>query len=169
MKKLMLNSAWVALLAATALTACSPKFDWRDFRSNDAPYAVLFPGKPATFTREVNLDGQQVKMTMSAAEVDGTMFAVGSAELPDPAKAALAVQAMRTAMLRNIGGSVTKEGTKDGAFLIEARGSQNGTPMLLYGRFLSHDKRAYQVVVLGREKHFGQETVDTFMSSFKLN
>ncbi|UGQ46979.1 hypothetical protein [Massilia endophytica] len=159
----------IPLLAAAALSACSPKFDWRDYRSSDAPYAVLFPGKPATFSRSVDLDGQQVNMTMSAADIDGTLFAVGSAEVADPAKAQLAVQAMKTAMLRNIGAAGGKESTKDGGFNIEARGQNRGVPMLMHGRFLARGKRVYQVVVLGPERDFRQENVDTFMSSFKLN
>lgn len=157
------------LAAAAALIACSPKYDWRDYRSNDAPFSILFPGKPGTHTRDINLDGEQVTMSMAAAEVEHTMFAVGSTELPDPAKAALAVQAMKTQMVRNIGAKVDKESTKDGAFLIDASGVSNGVPMRLQARFLSHDKRAYQVVVMGPAKEMNEETVDTFMSSFKLN
>ncbi|XJN73251.1 hypothetical protein ACHMW6_03260 [Pseudoduganella sp. UC29_106] len=116
------------LAAAAALMACSPKYDWRDFRSSDAPFSVLFPGKPATHSRVINLDGQQVNMSMAAAEVEGTMFAVGSVELPDADKAAQAVQAMKAQMVRNIGATVNKESTKDGAFLVDASGVQNGTP-----------------------------------------
>jgi hypothetical protein len=159
----------ISLVAAALLSACNPKYDWRDYRSSDAPYAVLFPGKPASFSRSVDLDGQQVSMTMAAADIDGTLFAVGSAELGDPAKAQLAVQAMKTAMLRNIGAAGAKESTKDGGFEVEARGQNRGVPMLLHGRFLARGKRVYQVVVLGPERDFQQENVDTFMSSFKLN
>ncbi len=169
MKNMTLNKALAALLATGALAACSPKFDWRDFRSTDAPYTVMLPGKAATYTRAVNLDGQEVKMTMSAAEVEGTMFAVGTAELPDAAKAAQAVQAMKLAMVRNIGGTITKESTRDGAFEVEARGAApNGAPLAMHGRFLAKDKRVYQVVILGNQKHFDADTVDTFLSSFKL-
>lgn len=169
MKNQFLKKMGAVLLAAGALAACSPKFDWRDFRSTDAPYTIMLPGKAATHTRTVNLDGQQVKMTMSAAEVEGTMFAVGTAELPDAAKAALAVQAMKLAMVRNIGGTIVKESTKDGAFEVEARGTgPNGAPLALRGRFLAKDKRVYQVVMLGDQKHFDADTVDTFLSSFKL-
>jgi hypothetical protein len=169
MKTSTLNKTCALLLMAGALSACSPKFDWRDFRSTDAPYTVMLPGKAATHTRAINLDGQEVKMTMSAAEVDGTMFAVGTAELPDAAKAAQAVQAMKLAMVRNIGGTITKESTKDGAFDVEARGvGQNGVPLAMRGRFLARDKRVYQVVILGNQKHFDADTVDTFLSSFKL-
>ena len=92
-----------------ALSACSPKYDWRDYRSNDAPYAVLFPGKPATHTRSIRLDqpgrpdpALAIDMTMTAAEVDGVVFAVGSARLADPTQAPAALAAMRTALMRNI-------------------------------------------------------------------
>jgi hypothetical protein len=157
------------LLAALLLSACSPKFDWRDFRSNDAPYAVLFPGKPASHTREVNLDGLSVKMTMTASDIEGTMFAVGSAELADADKAPAAVQAMKTAMLRNIGAAQPVQTTRDGAFEVEAHGVNRGVPMLMHGRFLARGKRVYQVIVIGPAKDFRKENVETFMSSFKLN
>lgn len=169
MKTSLLKSACVALCTAGALAACSPKFDWRDFRSTEAPYAVMFPAKPATQTRPVKLGEQEVKLSMAAAEVDGAMFAVGTAELPDAGQAALAVQALKTAMVQNIHGQVTKEGTQNGAFVVEARGSlPNGKQMLMHGRFLSKDKRVYEVIIVGPEKQFNQDTVDTFMSSFKL-
>lgn len=151
------------------MSACSPKFDWRDFRSNDAPYAVLFPGKPASHTREVNLDGLPVKMTMTASDIEGTMFAVGSAELADADQAPAAVQAMKTAMLRNIGAVQPVETTRNGAFEVEAHGVNRGMPMLMHGRFLARGKRVYQVIVIGPEKDFRKENVETFMSSFKLN
>lgn len=181
MRTYTLPTILAGLLAAGLITACNPKFDWRDYRSPDAPYAVLFPGKPATQTREVNLDGQQVKMNMAAAEVDGITFAVGSAELPDAAKAQAAIVAMKTAMLKNLGATVTKEknaaaaaaggsgASQQTSIEIEAKGSRNGEPMLLLGRFVARDKRVYQVIVIGREKHLVQDAVDTFMTSFKLN
>lgn len=173
MRKLSLTTILSGLLAAGVLTACNPKFDWRDYRSPDAPYAVLFPGKPATQTREINLDGQQVKMNMAAAEVDGITFAVGSTELADAEKAQAAITAMKTAMLKNLAASVTKEksAAESGAksIEIEAKGSRNGEAMVLLGRFVAKDKRAYQIIVVGREKHLVQDAVDTFMTSFKLN
>jgi len=76
---------------------------------------------------------------------------------------------MKAQMVRNVGASNSKETTKDGAFLVEAHGVQNGTPMLLHARFQAQGKRAYQVVVMGKEKDINTEIVDTFMSSFKVN
>jgi hypothetical protein len=168
MKKLTL-----ALVMAAALSACSPKYDWRDYRSNDAPYAVLFPGKPASQTRSIKLDQLDVSMTMTAAEIDGVIFAVGSAQLPDAALAPAAVEAMKTALVKNIGATITSSKAASAGpqtmLDVEASGSQNGEAMRLIGRFIAKDKRIYQVIVMGRSKNIEQETVETYLSSFKLN
>lgn len=160
----------LTLMLALTLTACSPKYDWRDYRSSDAPYAVLFPGKPATQTRNIKLDQQDVSMTMSAAEVDGVVFAVGSAQLADAAQAPAAVEAMKKAMVNNINATITGSKTlANGAQEIDASGSGNGRPMRMVGRFLAKDQRIYQVVVIGPAQQISGEPVDTFLTSFKLN
>jgi len=181
MRKISLPVLATTLLTTVFVSACSPKFNWRDYRSNDAPYTVQFPGKPAQQTRTVDLDGQQVSLTMTATEIDGTTFAVASGELPDAARAQMAILAMKTAMVKNIGGVVSSDrmsavssgqgvgGGQQTSIDIEARGSQNGIPMLLEGKFVAKDKRIYQVIVVGHEKQVAREAVDTFMSSFKLN
>jgi hypothetical protein len=169
MRKLSLPSVLTMLAAACLFSACSPKFDWRDYRSADAPYNVLFPGKPSTHTRAIDLDGLQVNMTMTAAEVDGNTFAVGSATLPDAAKAPAALVAMKTALLNNIGATATGTPASASSIEIEAAGMQNGKPVLLIGHFLAQDKRIYQVIVLSKDKQVSRENIDMFMGSFKLN
>lgn len=159
-----------SLLLACALCACSPKYDWRDYRSNDAPYAVLFPGKPATQTRTIKLDQLEVSMAMSATEVDGVVFAVGSAQVADAAQAPRAVDAMQTAMVNNLGASVTSSKTlANGMREVDASGTEKGRAMRLVGRFLAKEKRIYQVVVIGPAAQIEAEPVDTFLTSFKLN
>ena len=109
---------------------------------------------------------------MSAAEVDDVVFAVGSAELTDAAQAPAALLAMQTALARNIGATITSQATvADGAqttVSIEAKGMRNGEPTLLIGRFIARDRRVYQVVVMGAERHIAREQVATFLDSFKL-
>ena len=159
-------------LLALVLSACDPHYNWRDYRSKDAPYSVLLPGKPATHARDVRLGELPVRMTMSAAEVDDVVFAVGSAELTDTAQAPAALLAMQTALARNIGATITSQATvADGAqttVSIEAKGVRNGEPTLLIGRFIARDRRVYQVVVMGAERHIAREQVATFLDSFKL-
>jgi hypothetical protein len=185
MRKIFRSSLFfkgAVLAAAFTLSACSPKFDWREVHGVEAPFAVLMPAKPATFSRAINLDGMQVKMTMTAAEVDDVTFAVGSAELPDAGKSGAALLAMKTALVHNIGGTIRSE--KSSAHTqtgkpaasqidIEAIGTPGantaGQPRLLVARFIAQDKRIYQAIVLGREKALTREALDTFFTSFKLN
>jgi len=159
------------LASALVLAACSPKFDWREVRGPDAPYVILMPAKPASHTRTINLDGIEVAMTMTGADADGITFAVGTAELPDAAQAAKAMTAMKTALVRNIGGTVKQEkasapGAVPATIDVEASGAQS---RLLIARFAARDKRIYQVVMVGKEQAMSREAADTFFMSFKLN
>jgi hypothetical protein len=169
-----------ACSAVVALAACSPKYDWRDYSSPDAPYRVMFPGKPATYTRSVNLDGLKVDMTMTATEVEGAMYAVGNAEAPDAEKARAALDAMKIALVRNIGANTATEKSssavavspgataRSAASDVTASGVVNGVPMRLVGHFEARDKRFYQVVVIGPAKSIATEPTEQFISSFKL-
>ena len=170
----------LAALAGLSLAACSPQYNWRDYSSPDAPFRAIFPDKPATHTRSIDLNGLKVDMTMTAAQIDGNMFAVGTAEAPDAAQAEAALAAMNTALVNNIGATVTSEkvakaasasgssSTRSAAIDIVATGVQKGEPMRLVGHFESRNKRFYQVIVMGKEKELSKENVDMFMSSFKL-
>ena len=181
MKKTSLALFLATLALASVLSACSPKFDWRDYRSPDAQFTALFPGKPAILTREIDLDGKKVSLTMTASEVDGNTFAIGSAVLDTAEQAQAALPAMQTALLKNINGSVRSEksasaasstaaGTHQRSSLsIEAKGTQQGKPVLLVGRFVAQDKRIFQIIILGEESKLSRDTIDTFMDSVKLD
>ncbi|MFC0168962.1 hypothetical protein ACFFKC_12835 [Pseudoduganella danionis] len=169
----MIYRSVLALTLAATLAGCSPKYDWRDYRSKDAPYSILFPGKPASQTRSITLATLPLEMTMTAVEIDGVVFAVGSARLPDGADAMHALQAMQTALLKNIG--ATLRSNKDSStglqamLEFEADGSQQGQPARLIGKLVARDQRIYQVIILGRAQNLAAEQIDTYLSSFKLN
>jgi hypothetical protein len=175
-----LRTLFIRALAILALAACSPQYNWRDYSSPEAPFRVMFPDKPAVHTRSVDLDGLKLDMTMTAVQVNGATFAVGSAEAPDADKAEAALAAMKTALVRNIGATVTSEKagkassaagsvkSRSAAIDIEATGSQKGQPIRLVGHFESRNKRFYQVIVMGPAKSVPQDQVDMFMSTFKL-
>jgi hypothetical protein len=174
--------SFIKILLATSLigiSACSPTYDWREVRGPDAPFVVLLPAKPTTHTRDINLDGTQLPMTMTAAQVDGITFAVGSATLPDHAVPQAALTAMKTAMVRNIGGTIKREkaisipGSTSPSIEVEAVGASGGKtaeqPILLLARFAEKDRRIYQAVVVGPEKAVARDQADTFFTSLKLN
>jgi hypothetical protein len=173
MKIRLLSPVISILLACALLGACSPKYNWRDYASPDAPYRITFPAKPASTTRTIELDGRQVSMTMTAAEVDGATFAVGSAEAPDETQARKALPAMMQALLRNIGapdtqGRLSADAKGQTVGNIDATGTANGMPVRLVGHFEARGKRFYQVIVLGKANALPPEQVEQFLTSFSL-
>jgi hypothetical protein len=156
---------------AGLLGGCSPKFDWREVRDGTAHYVAAFPAKTASYSRTFSLLDTPITMTMTVAQVDGVNFAVGSAEFLDAAKAQAALAQMKIGLLKNINGKLKREQTTAGVIDIEASGTQsrygNVQPMLLLAHFIAHDKRVYQVFVVGTEKAVVREAVDTFFFSFK--
>lgn len=161
------------------LNGCDPTLNWREMRSDDAGYTALFPAKPTSFERAVNLDGLQVMMNMTAAEADGVSFAVATAIIEDEGQRAKALTAMQTAMLRNIRGEITEKKTvnvKGGATAIQIHATGQagqagpaGTPLVLFARFVMHESRVFQVIALGPKEKLGAEAADTFLSSFAFN
>lgn len=158
-----------ALLLASLLllNACSPKFDWRDARGSNAPFSILMPGKPLTDSKDMQLEGINLKMDMLAGEVGGISFAVGSTKVEDAGKTGLVMEAMKKGMIRNIQG--TPETTRNtGTDMLEVRGKlRNGQPVMMVGRFLARGPWVYQIIMLGQEKDMKQDVIDTFMTSFK--
>ena len=160
-----------ALAFVCALAACSPTYNWRDYTSPDARYRVTFPAKPSSATRTIDLDGLQVSMTMTAAEVEGATFAVGAAEAPDAGRAQAALVAMKLALLRNIGAPLPGAQAAPGApgsTHVDATGTGQGRPMRLVGRFQARGTRFYQVIVIGRDKTVPPEQIEQFLTSFTL-
>lgn len=163
-----IKTFFLSALACALLAGCSPKFNWRDHASVVAPYRVMFPDKPASHTRNIDVGGMKVDMTMTAVDIDGITFAVGSAEAPDAAQALAALPAMKTALVKNIGATVKSEKATATTMDVDATGMRKGTPMRLVGHFEARGTRFYQVIVLGPESKLSKENVDMFLTSFKL-
>jgi len=164
------NELLCVVVALLSLTACSPKYNWREVHGKDTPFVALFPDKPVTVTRAVNLDGQPINMTMTAAEVDGVSFAIGCATLADSSQSAATLHTMKAAMLRNIGGK-PKNADIDQTEDIEASGTRDkdgaSEPLLLLGHFAAKGNRVYQVIVLGKETAVLRDEAHTFLTSFQ--
>jgi hypothetical protein len=177
------------LLVAAAtllLLACSQRFEWRELRTNEGALAAL-PGRPQSVTRDLDIGGQPVAMTMWSTGVGPTMFAVGAARLPpplaaDPAGRAQVIATFRDGLVRNIGGTVTATTRPPLALppgdarkllaseAIEATGEpgNDGRKARLAARFFIVDDRFFQVVALGADGEIPPEVLDTYFTSFRL-
>jgi hypothetical protein len=173
------------LAALLLLTACAPHYNWREIRGEGASYTVALPARPASFARNIDLNGTRVNMTMTAAEVDNNTFAVGTAELPSAQQAQASLEAMKDALVRNIGGTVREhkvltisqsthaDSGRLAVIEIAASGhgdqATGGQPRMLYARFLAKEKRVYQLLATGPAKVMRRDLADTFFASFKLD
>lgn len=173
------------LVFAGLLGACSPEFNWRETRSIEQGFSVLLPGRPASMSREIDLDGLKLEMTMTGARVDRALFTVGAvrleAEAPDRAAApARALAAMRVAMLRNVGaepqpGAPVRVGLSDlsgsprgvvDAVAVEARGQMAGEPVVMHAIFVAHGLQLWQAVAIVAPAQAQQAR--TMLDSFRL-
>jgi hypothetical protein len=185
MTALRFASPFLLATILLTLTACSPHYNWREIRGEGAPYVIALPARPASFSRNIDLNGIRVNMTMTAAEVDSNTFAVGTAELPSAQQAQASLEAMKDALVRNIGGTVREQKTLTIAQSMHAdsgrlavieitasgRADQatGGQARILYARFLAKEKRVFQLVATGPAKTMTRELADSFFSSFKLD
>jgi hypothetical protein len=155
------------------LSACSPKYNWREVHGNSVPFTILLPGKSDAFTQSVVLNGVSVAMTMTATEVDGITFAVGTASFADAAAAQNALDQMKMALIRNIDGKPAdvavpgKEIAGTRALSFSAAGVSRGKPLQMTARLYSIERRVYQVLMVGDPKKMQAETTETFFTSFK--
>ena len=179
------RSAFVAALALLIL-ACSQRFEWREVRVDDGAVAAL-PGRPQSVTRDLDVGGQPVSMTMWSTGVGATMFAVGVARLPvalsgQPVGRAQAIAHFRDGLVRNIGGTVTASAPPSlqlppgsarqllASEAVEAVGrpGADGRKSRLAARFFIVDDQLFQIVALGAEGEIPPEVLDTFFTSFRL-
>jgi hypothetical protein len=117
--RVRLAASAVALWAILALSACSPRLDWREVRGAADGYVVAMPDRPQQVTRELDYTPpsvppagasapSRVTMSMMSTGVGPTMFAVGAVRMPpdylsDPRGAAAAVDWLRAGLARNVG------------------------------------------------------------------
>ncbi|MCA3186050.1 hypothetical protein [Cupriavidus sp.] len=171
-----------------ALAGCSPRYDWRTIVSDDGKYAALYPAKPTTAARDVSIAGHKLPMTMEAANIDGTLFAVGVVTLPsdDAALRREAMDAMQAGLVANLGAHpeaparsrpVTVKSAAqppvplDGVELSVAGVSpQDKAPRRLTARLVASGARVYQAVVLeagdaARDTRQAEQ-VDQFLTGF---
>jgi len=96
---------WIVLLlwlVGAWLAGCSPAFNWREIRLEEAPLTVLLPCKPDRGSRTVPLAGASVELRMVGCEAGNATFAVSQARLPPGAAASEALAQWRAATLANM-------------------------------------------------------------------
>ena len=84
-----------ALVAALALSACTPTYDWRSVPVPDTQLVTELPCRPARFQRDVTVAGVPLKLFMLSCEAGGVTYGVASADVVDPARVDAVLMALR--------------------------------------------------------------------------
>lgn len=84
------------------LNACSPALNWRETRVEPTELVAMLPCKPDKASRNVQLAGQNLNMTMLGCDADAATFVVAYVDLPDPALASIVQSQWQASMLANM-------------------------------------------------------------------
>lgn len=86
-----------------AMLACSPAIEWRQLAPPELGVVAIFPCRPASHQREVQLAGQRVRMVLYACKADATTFALAAADVADVRLVGVALQELGAAAAHNVG------------------------------------------------------------------
>lgn len=166
----------ISAFALLALGACSPSLNWRVISNSDFAYSATFPDKPVVASRDLNLAGLKVPLTLQAAVVEGTYFAVGVVELKGDLapKGKELNDALIQALANNVKVDKADVERKPWAGLskvewVSANGTlPDGSKARALGRFFQHQNRLYEVILVGPDNKVDSATATQFFSGFKL-
>lgn len=91
------------LLLAATLAACAPALDWRDVRPDASGAQLLMPCRPDSAERRLSLAGAPATLTLLACTSGDVTWALGHADVGEPARVQPALEALRRAALANLG------------------------------------------------------------------
>lgn len=156
----------IAVVVLFALSACAPKFDWRELNSNEGGFSALMPAKPRYEERPL-AGPPGVTMHLWSARAAESLFGVGYADYP--AVDAHLLDATRDALVANIRGRLLEEKQVAQNGLAGREFRAESGDMALRARLLFSGPRLYQVVVIGRRSALSDAAanIDLFLSSLR--
>lgn len=166
MHKITQNIYLIILLCLLCvLSACSPKYDWREVKNSDPVFTAYFPAKPIQHSKQIQLGDIKITMNMIAAEVNSVKFAIGYVKTDEQNRQKI-LQLMQDGMIKNIKGNLSESKIKNTLFAIGSL--QNGKKTHLYAKFTTKKEWAIQAVVIGDEKQLTADNLEMFFDSLKL-
>jgi len=163
----------VVYACAVLVAACSPTYNWRELPMPGGQAVASFPCKPSRETRRVSLAGTAVEMTVLACSTDGVMFAIGTADVADPALVGPALAALQQAAVANVAGRAepvpfsmagATPHPQAGAWRVAGR-MPDGRAVQEQVAVFSKGTRAYQLTMIAPA--LPPEPLQTFMSGIR--
>ena len=167
---------WIVVLwGAFAATGCAPALDWREVRVQGTAVTLMLPCKPQSSARSVQLAGQAVRMSMLACKAAELTWALGFADVAEPARLGAALRALREGTMANLQAQVVRSAPAvvrgatphESSLFVQLRGRRpDGGPAEGRLAVFAHGTRVFQAVVLGES--VPEEAAEMFFLSLRV-
>ena len=167
--------AALVLLAATALAACTPTFNWREVHPGSTSLTAMLPCKPDHSERDVPMAGRQVSLEVWGCEAGGATFAILFADIGDGGRAGEALRQWKTATLANLRSASAQEtrfrppGAVDLAQSLQvvATGQRaDGSPVESQAAYFARGTYVFQAVIYSERVQ--PQAADMFFAGLKF-
>lgn len=145
-------------LTLLALCACTPALDWRRVAPEGLGVTAMFPCRPSGRTRDIELGGRRLTMTLHACTAEGITFALSSVDVVDVRVVGDMLAELSASALRNVGseGALGEPVTVPGmtpqpqALRFRVTGTlPNGDAVVEHMAVFAKGTRLYQAAVVG--------------------
>ncbi|MVW78601.1 hypothetical protein [Bordetella sp. 02P26C-1] len=162
----------IALATCIVLAGCTPEYNWREVVVADGHVQAVFPARVDSETRTLLLAGQTLPFTLAVAQVNQTMFAVGSAPLPsalglDRAAREKLGQALMRSLYTNVGAAVPTPLPSLGED-VAVTGRVGQRTAWVRGRVWVTDSMVVEAVVSGPGDEASEEEVTRFLRGVQV-
>ena len=174
----MQRSVWWRRIAvcssALVCAACTPALDWREIRAQGTGVTFMLPCKPQVSARSVQLAGQAVRMSLMACRAGELTWALGFADVAEPARLGAALLALRESTVANLQGQVVRSAPAavrgatphEGSVYLQLRGRlPDGASAQGRLAVFAHGTMVFQATVLGES--VSDEAAETFFLSLR--
>jgi hypothetical protein len=166
-----------ALVLASALSGCSPTFDWREVRPEGSAVAMMFPCRPVRQERTVRVGAATLPMQLHSCSAGDATFLLAGIDAADPGDVTGLLGAFRRQAVDNVAGTATEERPFQApgatpnplsARLRIAGVRADQRPVVAQAVFFVKGLRLYQASVLATNDASRREAVDTFFGAIRL-
>ena len=169
----------VAIGGAILLAGCSPRYNWREVRLEEAPLTALLPCKPDRATRPVAFEAGTLTLHMQGCEAGVATFTLASAEVGNAAKLASTLDLWQRSTLARMRAATSQRTpfVLGGAsplvapFLVTGSGSApDGSPVSVRAAYFARGTQVFQAAIYakGTPASLQEDVSDSFFSGLRL-
>lgn len=164
-----------ALAGLAVLAACAPGLDWREVRPEEANLLLMFPCKPASDARKVEMQGRAFDMRLYTCKANQQSFALSYVDVGDPALVGPALLQMRQSLAAKLAaGAASAVPVRVGGMTPNPQALQqslagklpDGASTQGAVAVFAHGTRVFQAVVLGTKRDVAAE--EGFLNGMKF-